>query len=118
MNLRLLLAATAAFGFGAMSAQAAIVVDHKVANQLFGLDSGVTLIDFDGVQSAAVSYVGHTVAPGDFEDPISTSAPPPFTGPTPTPATTHDGSTPILVDPTVYASVQGGQLATLSILSG
>src|SRR3954453_24008745 len=80
MKLRLLAVSAAAFGLMAASAQAAIVVDHKVGNQLFTLDSGGMLDNFDSIQRPSVSYSGLTIAPINFEDPISTSAPPPYEG--------------------------------------
>jgi hypothetical protein len=118
MKLRLLAVSAAAFGLMAASAQAAIVVDHKVGNQLFTLDSGGMLDNFDSIQRPSVSYSGLTIAPINFEDPISTSAPPPYEGVNPAPATTHSGATPLHVDPTTYASVQGQQSATFTMLSG
>jgi hypothetical protein len=118
MNLRLLAACAAGMAFAASTASAAITVDHKVANQLYGLDSGQVIIDFDGLANPNVSYTG-TVRPSaslPFEDPISTSAPPPYVGPGA--ATTHDGGNTITVDPTEYASVQQGETGVLSLLNG
>lgn len=87
---------------------AAIVVQPTVANQLFALNSGVMLEDFDLIDSPLTSFTGNLVGP--FGDPhnVSGSAPPPY-----------DGAGSITVccqgpnnyqgEPTRYASVQGGR---------
>jgi hypothetical protein len=123
MRKTLLTAAVAALAVAGVTtgAHAAITVSPpNEANNLFGpLSHGqVMLYDFDSIADPNVAFTGNVVLSTNFEDPISTSAPPPYTGPTPAPAYTHDGSTLIAVDPTNYASVQGGGTSTFSVLSG
>jgi hypothetical protein len=118
MKMRTFAAASAALGLlaTASAANAVVTYDHKNANQLFDLDSGTVLLDFDGIADARVSYNG---ASQPAENPVGDSAAPPYTG---------DGAIPIccelnsdddyLADPTNYASVQGGQTRTLSAVDG
>ena len=119
MKLRTLVAASAAVGLmaAASAANAVITVDTTVADDLYGSSLGlhgqVMLDDFDAINSAQTSYVGNIIDyPGEFEDPIATSAPPPYSG------GIAIGGAPGPVDPTNYASVQGGTSATYTMLGG
>jgi hypothetical protein len=119
MKLRTLAAASAAVGLMAVAsaASAAISVATTVADDLFGstlaAHGQVMLDDFDAINSAATSYVGNIIEyPNEFQNPISTSAPPPWSGGIPI------GGAPGPVDPTNYASVQGGTSATYTMLGG
>ena len=101
MKLRTLVAASAAVGLmaAASAANAVITVDTTVADDLYGSSLGlhgqVMLDDFDAINSAQTSYVGNIIDyPGEFEDPIATSAPPPYSG------GIANGGAPGPVDPT------------------
>ena len=117
MKLYALAAATVAFGLSASAANAAISVLTTVADDLHGSSLGtygqVMLDDFDAIDDARTSYVGNIIDyPGEFQDPIATSAPPPFTG------GIILGGAANPVDNTNYASVQGGSSATYTMLGG
>ncbi|MBL8771991.1 MAG: PEP-CTERM sorting domain-containing protein [Phenylobacterium sp.] len=117
MKLRLF-AATAAAGLAmAASANAAITVIATVADDLHGATLAgygqVMLDNFDDIDDARTSYVGNIIEyPGEFQDPIVTSAPPPYSGGIPI------GGASVPVDNTNYASVQGGTSATYTMLGG
>jgi hypothetical protein len=101
-----LLAATAAVGVAmATNASAAITIDHLVGNQLFALDSGVMLWDFDAIADPNTSYSGaaHPAVPDGFN--VTDSAPPPFEGPGSVSVCCQDGDD-YDADPTNYGSVQ------------
>ncbi|MDZ4373435.1 MAG: PEPxxWA-CTERM sorting domain-containing protein [Phenylobacterium sp.] len=114
----LLAAASAALLAGlATSANAAITVVAADPDDLYGTGLGaygqVMLEDFDSISNGNTSFVGNVIEyPAEFEDPIVTSAPPPYSGGIPI------GGATVPVDPTNYASVLGGSSATFSVLSG
>jgi hypothetical protein len=119
MKLRTLAAASAAIGLmaAASAANAAISVATTVADDLHGASLGlygqVMLDNFDGINSGSTSYVGNIIEyPDEFQNPIATSAPPPWSGGIPI------GGAPGPVDNTNYASVQGGSSATYTMLGG
>nr|WP_165843897.1 PEPxxWA-CTERM sorting domain-containing protein [Phenylobacterium kunshanense] len=100
---------------GASSASAAVSWLESEANNLYGapLKYGQTmLLDFDGIPNANVSYVGNVQS---LENPVSDSAAPPVTGGT---TICCAGGNPYDADPTLYASVQGGQTGIFSALNG
>lgn len=122
MKMRLLAAtAAAAMAFAATSANAAIVVSAAVANQLYTTNVGQILDDFDSIDSPYTSFTGNVVGPftenddGDFD--VSTTAPPPYTGPGSLTSCCQSGN-PYESDPTRYASVQGGGTSTYAALGG
>jgi hypothetical protein len=114
---KLALLATAAIALtAASSANAAITVSAAVADDLFGTSatfaaSGQTMLwDFDSIADPNVTFVGNEIT--TTPDPITSSAPPPYSG------GVIVGGSPVPVDPTDYASVQGGGTATFSTLAG
>src|SRR5687767_10069956 len=87
MKLRTLAAASAAVGLmaAASAASAAITVVTTVADDLHGstlaAHGQVMLDNFDSIDSAQTSYVGNIIEyPDEFQNPIATSAPPPWSG--------------------------------------
>jgi len=118
MNFRTFAAASAALGVlvAASAANAAITVNtspgQPVANDLYGTTLGAMgqtmLYDFDGIANANVSFTGLEIT--DAQNPIVNSAPPPYVGPGA--IIVSSGGNPLSVDPTDYASVQGGQSST------
>ncbi|WP_337185815.1 PEPxxWA-CTERM sorting domain-containing protein [Phenylobacterium sp.] len=115
MNKFLAAASVAALVVGAASSANAVVVitTATTADDLLGtslLPGQVILEDFDAISDANVLYVGNVVT--TTPDPITNSAPPPWSG-----GTTVGGAT-VPVDDTNYASVQGGTTATFSALNG
>lgn len=115
MNMKMLAAASAAalgLSMVASSAGAVIVVDNLVANDLNGTtlaaNSQTMLYDFDSIFSG--SFGGNVV--NITPDPITNSAPPPFSG-----GVTVVGS-PVKVDATKYASVQAGGTSTYTVAPG
>lgn len=117
---KLMLAAVSAIALAgaATGANAAISVIATEMNDLYGTTLGahgqVMLDDFDGFDDSRTSYVGNIIEyPDEFQDPVSTSAPPPLPGS----GVTVGGVTGD-VDPTNYASVQGGSSATYTMLGG
>lgn len=114
MKMRTLFAASAAVLSlsAASSANAAIVVDSLVANDLYGTTlaaHGQTMLEnFDSVISGL--FVGNVIT--TTPNPINGSAPPPVTGGT----VVVGASSP--VDPTPYASVQAGGTSTFSAAPG
>lgn len=119
MNLRSLMATSVAFGLlaAASAANAAVTVTTTEADDLFGSTLAAhgqyMLDDFDAINSAQTSFVGNIIEyPSEFEDPISSSAPPPYSGG----ITVGGAAGP--VDPTNYASVQGAQSSTYTMLGG
>ncbi|MBX3485317.1 PEPxxWA-CTERM sorting domain-containing protein [Phenylobacterium sp.] len=116
---KLVLAAVSAIAFAgvASSANAAIVVSAAVADDLHGATlaahNQIMLDNFDDIDSPLTSYVGNIIEyPDEFQDPISTSAPPPYSG------GIIIGGAANPVDNTNYASVQGGTSATYTLLGG
>ena len=111
--------ALAALGLmaSAGTASAAIVVQSTVANQLYTLNSGVMLEDFDAIDSPLTSFTGNVIGP--FGDPFNVvnSAPPPFEGAGSITVCCQNGN-PYEGDPTRYASVQGAGTSTFSVLGG
>lgn len=102
----------------ASSANAAITVATTEMNDLYGstlaAHGQIMLDDFDLTDNGLTSYVGNIIEyPGEFQSPVVNSAPPPLPG---------SGVTVIGVsgdvDPTSYASVQGGSSATYTMLGG
>lgn len=119
MNLRHLGATCAGLALLSVAgaANAAITVSLTEANNLYGpLSNGqVMLYDFDGIDHINVDYSGNEVT--DTPNPITNSAPPPLPqaqGGVPV----DSGGSTIYVDPTDYASVQGGTTGTFSALNG
>jgi hypothetical protein len=117
---KLILAGVSAIAFAsaASSASAAITVVATEMNDLYGATlaahNQVMLDDFDAINDSRTSYVGNIIEyPAEFQDPVSTSAPPPLPGS----GVTVGGVTGD-VDPTNYASVQGGSSATYTLLGG
>jgi hypothetical protein len=119
MKIQHVAGALAALGLMAVAgtASSAIVVQSTVANQLYTLNSGVMLEDFDAIDSPLTSFVGNLVGP--FGDPfnVSNSAPPPYDG-AGSITVCCQGGNPYEGDPTRYASVQGSGLSTFSVLGG
>src|SRR5687768_10388071 len=119
MKLRTLTAASAAIGLMAVAsvANAAITVATTVADDLKGTTLAahgqIMLDDFDGEDHGATEYVGNIIEyPDEFQNPIATSAPPPWSG------GIIIGGAPGPVDNTNYASVQGGGSATYTMGAG
>ncbi|ODT86163.1 PEPxxWA-CTERM sorting domain-containing protein [Phenylobacterium sp. SCN 70-31] len=111
-------ASVAALVIGAASsANAAITMSYTVANQLYDVDSGQILEDFDGVDSALTTYSGNLRGPFDSVYNVSDSAPPPYTGPGSIEACCQDGEN-YDADPTRYGSVQADQSFTFSTIAG
>jgi opacity protein-like surface antigen len=117
---KLVLAAVSAIALAsvASAANAAITVLTTEINDLYGTTLAgygqVMLDDFDAINDARTLYVGNIIDyPGEFEDPVATSAPPPLPGS----GVTVGGVTGD-VDPTNYASVQGGSSANYVMLGG
>ena len=116
MNIRGFAAASAVLGVlaTASAANGAISVSSLVADDLTGLtlaaNNQTMLLDFDAIANPNVAYMGNEVT--TTPDPISNSAPPPWTG-----GVLVGGAT-VPVDPTDYASVQGGGIGTFSMLNG
>ncbi len=120
MNMKTLAAASAAFGLlaSASVANAAVTVitspGYPVADDLLGTTlaaNGMTMLyDFDSIADANVTYVGNVVT--TTPNPITNSAPPPWSGGVPV------GGTSALVDPTNYAAVLGGTTGTFSAVGG
>jgi len=116
MNSRILAAVSVAalMAGAATSANAAVSVITAVADDLTGLGLGgfgqVMIEDFDAITSPNAVYTGNVVT--TTPDPISNSAPPPWSG------GVIVGGASVPVDPTDYASVQGGGSATFSTLNG
>jgi hypothetical protein len=113
-----LLAAVGVAGFMALMAGAAnatIVVTGKTANQL-AVDQGVLLDDFDGFVASNVVFSGNTF-PGP-QNPVSTAAEPPYTGPGSTTICCDSSSNPYLADATGFESVEGGGSSTFSAIKG
>lgn len=97
------------------SASAAVSWVESEVNNLYGtpLKYGQTmLLDFDGVANANVAYVGNVQS---LENPVGDSAAPPVTGGT---TICCAGGNPYDADPTLYASVQGGQTGIFSAING
>ena len=119
MNLKYAAAALAALGLmsAASAAGAAIVVQSTVANQLYALNSGVMLEDFDLIDSPLTTFTGNVLGPFASVYNVSTSAPPPFTGLGSIQACCQAGNQ-YAADPTRYASVQGNNTSTLTVLGG
>ncbi|MBL8556280.1 MAG: PEP-CTERM sorting domain-containing protein [Phenylobacterium sp.] len=116
---KLVLAAASAMMLAAVgsAADAAITVSTTVADDLHGstlaANGQVMLDDFDAIDDARTSYVGNIIEyPDEFQDPISTSAPPPYSG------GIIVGGAANPVDNTNYASVQGGTFSTYTMLGG
>lgn len=116
-----LLAAAGLIGMIATTsaANAAITVaPGPVANDLYGTGLAahgqVMLDDFDGVDNPNTTYVGNVRL---YEDPVSISAAPPYTGAGAVNICCA-GANHYDADPTLYASVQGGQTATYSAING
>src|SRR5688572_1069348 len=116
MNIRGFAAASAVLGVlaTASAANGAISVSLLVADDLTGLtlaaNNQTMLLDFDAIANPNVSYVGNDVT--TTPNPISNSAPPPWSGGVVVVGATNP------VDPTDYASVQGGGFGTFSMLNG
>lgn len=100
---------------GASAASAAVNWVESEANNLYGapLKYGQTmLLDFDGIANPNVSYVGNVQS---LENPVIDSAAPPVSGGT---TICCANGNPYDADPTLYASVQGAQTGTFSVLNG
>ena len=119
MNFKDIAGAIAAFGLltASSAANALITVDHSVVNQLYGLDSGVMLEDFDANDSPYTSFTGNLRGPFVSIYNVNDSAPPPFTGIGSIQACCQSGNN-YDADPTRYASVQSGSTSTFSVLGG
>jgi len=115
MKLRMLAAGVAALGLLSMAAAAgaAVVVSDRVVDQLFTADGQSVIVDFDNPNAAFVSYAGDVRT--SIEDPISTSAPPPYSGGV---DACCGPSGVFKADPTNYASVQGAGTGLLSLSGG
>jgi len=107
MNIRMLAAASAAFGIlaAASAASAAVTISDVEEGNLFGAlksGEGSIIYDFDAIKNVNTDYVG-TVLQGPQTG--TTSASPPYGG-------SQTG------DKTKYASVQAGETGTFSTLPG
>ena len=115
--------ALAALGLMATAgtAGAVITVQTTVANQLYTLNSGVMLEDFDAIDSPLTSFTGNLVGAfvenGDGDYDVANSAPPPFEG-VGSITVCCQGGNPYEGDPTRYASVQGAGTSTFNVLGG
>ena len=120
MKLRLF-AATAVVGLAmAANASAAIEVDHADVNELFTLDTGVMLWNFDDVANANTNYnaAAHPAVGNGFN--VSDSAPPPYEG-AGSVSVCCQGGVNYDADSTNYASVQNEETPpgeTFSALNG
>jgi|JI10StandDraft_1071094.scaffolds.fasta_scaffold226895_3 hypothetical protein len=103
--------------FVSTAASASITVDHTVANQLFGLDTGVMLEDFDAVDSPFTTFSGNLRGPLVSIYNVTDSAPPAYIGAGAILARGQGGNT-YSADPTRYASVQRDTVSTLSVRDG
>jgi hypothetical protein len=114
-----LIAATAMVAAFALTgaANAAVTVDTKVANQL-NVTEGVLLDDFNvgGTVAAHVSFVGNTFT--GPQNPVSTAAEPPFTGPGDTTICCDSNNNPYNADATGFESVEGGGTSTFTATDG
>jgi len=105
------------------AASSAIVVSSTVANQLYTLNSGVMLEDFDGIDSPLTSFTGTMRGPFPDNHIVNGSAPPPYDDPNDV-----NNANSITVccqsgnnyegDPTKYASVQANGTSTFAVLGG
>jgi hypothetical protein len=111
------LAFAAALALGAASiagsASATITMSSAVANQLYDLNSGVMLENFDDVDSPLTTFSGNLRGPYVSVYNVSDSAPPPYDGPGAITACCQNSAN-YSADPTRYASVQAGQTSTFS----
>jgi hypothetical protein len=106
-------AAAAATLAMAGSASAAVTMTGAVANQLYTLNSGSMLENFDDVDSPLTTFTGNLRGPYASVYNVSDSAPPPYTGPGAITACCQGGGN-YSADPTRYASVQANQTATFA----
>lgn len=115
---KLAFAAAVAVGAASIagSASAAITMSAAVANQLYTLNSGTMLENFDDVDSPLTTFSGNLRGPYASVYNVSDSAPPPYEGPGAITACCQGGN--YSADPTRYASVQAGQTSTFSVADG
>jgi hypothetical protein len=108
------LAALAVAGAATSASASITVLLPNEADNLNGpLSHGQVMLDnFDDVQNANVQYTGNVIT---LQDPVSTSAAPPYSGGV---SICCQGANNYLADDTHYASVQGGGSGTFSVLSG
>jgi hypothetical protein len=104
-------------------ASAAIVVQTTVANQLYALNSGVMLEDFDAIHSPLTSFTGLIVGPFGDNHSVNGTAPPPYDDPNDVNNANSitvccQGNATYEGDPTKYASVQANQTSTFTVLGG
>ena len=95
------------------AAHAEITMISAVADQLYTLNSGVMLENFDDKDSPYTTFSGNLRGPYTSVYNVSDSAPPPFGGPGAITACCQSGAN-YSADPTRYASVQAGNVSTFS----